>query len=158
MLIVFDLDFTLWNAGDTWCDHTIPPYRKVDSIIKDAGGSVIYLYPDVIDILKELSQKDIPIALASRTYSPDTARKLLDLFGIRSYFQFEEIYPSSKLQHFQSLHKRTLTPYEQIYFFDDEQRNIVEVGTLGVNTFLVNSGLNWREMKVVPGLSRSPSQ
>lgn len=158
MLIVFDLDFTLWNAGGTWCDHTTPPYRKVDSIIKDAGGSIIYLYPDVLDILELLSQKDIPMALASRTYSPDTARNLLDLFGIRNYFQYEEIYPSSKLQHFKSLHKRTLIPFQQIYFFDDEHRNIVEVGSLGVNTFLVKSGLNWRELEEVPGLSQSPGQ
>lgn len=158
MMVVFDLDFTLWNAGGTWCDQTIRPFRKEDSIIKDAEGSIIYLYPDVMDILEVLSQKDTPMAVASRTYSPDTARELLDLFGIRGYFQYEEIYPSSKLQHFRSLHAKTLIPYQQIYFFDDEHRNIFEVGSLGVNTFLVNSGLNWWEMRGVPGLSRSPGQ
>ena len=26
MLLVFDLDFTLWDAGGTWCDQTKPPF------------------------------------------------------------------------------------------------------------------------------------
>lgn len=152
MLIVFDLDFTLWDAGGSWCDQTTPPFRKIDRIIKDADGSIIYLYPDVLDILESLSRKNINMAVASRTYSPGIARELLTLFGIRKYFLCEEIYPSSKLQHFESLHKRTHIPYDQMYFFDDEPRNILEVGSLGVHSFLIKSGLNWGELEDVPGI------
>ena len=38
MLLVFDLNFTLWNAGGTRCDHTTPPYRKRIDHILDGGG------------------------------------------------------------------------------------------------------------------------
>ncbi len=152
MLIVFDLDFTLWNAGGTWCDQTTPPYSKAGNIVKDASGSVLFLYPDVIEILEFLAEQDIPLAVASRTYSPETARILMDMFGIRSFFEYEEIYPSSKILHFESLQKRTGISYSRMYFFDDEHRNIVEVGSLGVQSFLVRSGLNWNELKGVPGL------
>lgn len=150
MLIVFDLDFTLWDAGGTWCDQTNPPYRLAGINIEDSEGSVIYLYPDVMDILGTLSEKEIPMAVASRTYSPDNAKKLMDLFGIRSFFQYEEIYPSSKIRHFESLHKRSGIPYPEMYFFDDEPRNIHEVGNLGVHAFHVRSGLTLKEFEAVP--------
>jgi len=74
---VFDLDFTLWDAGGTWCDHTLPPYTSVNGYIRDAAGRQIYLFPDVRSILHKLSRKDILMAVASRTHSPDTARKLM---------------------------------------------------------------------------------
>lgn len=150
MLIVFDLDFTLWDAGGTWCDHTSPPYVRAGKNIEDAQGSVIYLYPDVMDILATFSEKETPMAVASRTYSPDNAKKLMDLFGIRSFFEHEEIYPSSKILHFESLHRKSRIPYPEMYFFDDEPRNIIEVGNLGVNAFYVSSGLGWKELKAVP--------
>lgn len=41
-LIVFDLDFTLWNAGGTWCDHTFPPYRKENNRVIDSQGNIIF--------------------------------------------------------------------------------------------------------------------
>ncbi len=142
------------GCGGSWCDQTTPPFRLVEEIIKDAEGSVISLYPEVLDILGLLSQKGVPLAVASRTYSPEIARELMDLFGIRAYFQYEEIYPSSKVKHFESLRKRTCIHYPEMYFFDDEPRNVAEVGSLGVNAFLVKSGLNWGEVEKVPGLSR----
>lgn len=78
----------------------------------------------------------------------------MDLFRIRNYFLYEEIYPSSKIRYFESLYKRSNIPYSGMYFFDDEPRNIMEVGSLDVNAFLVKSGWNWLELKDVPGLSR----
>lgn len=153
MLIVFDLDFTIWDAGGTWCDQTSPPYSLAGKNIEDSEGSVIYLYPDVMDILETLSEKGITLALASRTYSPENAGKLMDLFGIRSFFKYEEIYPSSKIRHFESLQSRTHIPYKQMYFFDDEHRNISEVGSLGVHAIHVSYGLSWRELKAVPGFT-----
>lgn len=153
MLIVFDLDFTIWDAGGTWCDQTSPPFRKIDDTIEDSEGSIIYLYPDVMDILDTFYARKISMAIASRTYNPDTARRLLDLFGIRNFFEEEEIFPSSKIRHFENLQRKTRLPYDEMYFFDDEHRNIVEVSGLGVRSFLVRSGLNWKELEAIPGLS-----
>jgi len=152
MLIVFDLDFTLWDAGGTWCDHTTPPYRKRNDHILDGANREIYLYPDVPGILNALNEKDITLALASRTHSLRVAIELLELFEVRGYFKYEEIYPGSKSQHFESLHKTTLIPYNEMFFFDDEHRNIVEVGKMGVHASLVDDGLTLAAVQKVPGL------
>ena len=150
MLVVFDLDFTLWDAGGTWCDHTSPPYIKENGYIRDAGQRSIYLYPDVRSILDTLARKEIPMAVASRTHRPDIAGTLMKMFGIKDCFLYEEIYPGSKVQHFEALHRSTRTPYRDMYFFDDEYRNIVEVEALGVNVCHVGAGLSWEELYIIP--------
>jgi len=76
-LFVFDLDFTLWDAGGLWCDCTNPPYRRVNGYVKDAQNRIIQLYPDVWDIIRLLRQKDRQIAIASRTEQPGWARQIL---------------------------------------------------------------------------------
>ena len=38
MLIVSDLDFTLWDAGGTWCDQTLAPYRRINHVVEDVKG------------------------------------------------------------------------------------------------------------------------
>jgi magnesium-dependent phosphatase 1 len=147
MLFVFDLDFTLWDAGGIWCDQTMPPYRNQNSHIVDAEGRMIVLYPEVRVILDKLSEKGIPMALASRTHSPDIARRLLELFGISGHFTFQQIYPGSKVRHFHYLQRDSGIPYEMMYFFDDEHRNVEEVKSLGVNARRVASGLRWSEIR-----------
>ena len=146
MLIIFDLDFTLWDAGGTWCDGTMPPYRRVNGYITDAEDRIIYLYPDVHEILSRLNKEGIMMGVASRTHSPEIARTLMELFEIRDYFRYEEIYPGSKVQHFEMLQRTTKQPFEAMYFFDDEHRNVKEVGEMGVNTYLVLEGLTWTQI------------
>ena len=155
MLIVFDLDFTLWDAGGTWCDHTTSPYRRQNGHILDGEGRMIILYPEVRDILESLRHKGISMALASRTHSPETAMKLLQLFGINHFFNFQQIYPGSKVRHFHSLHKESGISYEHMYFFDDEYRNIEEVKSLGVKAVIVRSGLGWKEINEFSHLRRN---
>ncbi len=83
------------------------------------------------------------LALASRTYEPAWARRLLDLLEIRDRFEYEEIYPSDKDRHFKALKKQTGLSYDQMLFFDDEPRNIREVGQLGVKAVPVDHGVTW---------------
>jgi magnesium-dependent phosphatase 1 len=47
ILFVFDLDVTIWNCGDTWIDHTFPPYQKEKGKIYDARGNEMCLYPEI---------------------------------------------------------------------------------------------------------------
>ncbi|MCW3787760.1 magnesium-dependent phosphatase-1 [Plebeiibacterium sediminum] len=141
-LVVFDLDFTLWDAGGTWCDCTNPPYKKVNNHVVDASGSKIKLYPDVLDILNKLKDQKIEMALASRTSAPSWARQLLNLLEIEHFFELQEIYPGSKILHFSRLQKARGFKYSDMIFFDDEMRNISEVGSLGVHAVYVENGIN----------------
>jgi magnesium-dependent phosphatase 1 len=143
MLVVFDLDFTLWDCGGTWCDHTNPPYCKKNGFVLDDNGLVIRLYNDVIDILETLRTQSIPIAIASRTSQPLWANDLLNLFDLDKYFDYKEIYPSSKVKHFNRLNAETKIPYNQMLFFDDEFRNIEEVRNLGVESVFVRNGIDF---------------
>ena len=118
-LIVFDLDFTLWDCGGTWCDCTTPPYRKRRGKVLDQLGREIILYHEVLTILDYCDEKAIPMALASRTEQPAWARQLVDLLGIADRFAFAEIYPTSKLQHFAALRQSSGIDYEAMVFFDD---------------------------------------
>ncbi|WP_372652885.1 magnesium-dependent phosphatase-1 [Draconibacterium sp.] len=140
-LFVFDLDFTLWDAGGTWCDATNPPYYWSDGALLDQSNSEMELYADVIPVLEELKKNKRKIAAASRTFEPSWAQDLLHLFDIDKYFDLKEIYPSSKIQHFSNIKKYFGIDYSDMVFFDDEHRNILEVGKLGVEAVLVNDGL-----------------
>lgn len=141
-LIVFDLDFTLWDCGGTWCDCLSPPFTVRKGRIFDRGGRHVRLYDEVHSILDQCDSRGMPMALASRTEQPPWARELVDLLGISQRFAHSEIYPSSKLKHFSSLRATTEFEYESMLFFDDEMRNIREVSELGVTSVFVESGLS----------------
>lgn len=141
ILIVFDLDFTLWNAGGTWCDHTFPPYRKKNDQVYDSNNSKIFLYPEAEEILCELHKKNMQLAVASRTHEPMWALDLMELFNIKRFFDYFEIYPGSKVAHFENLKKKTGFEYKDMVFFDDETRNVEEVASLGVKVCHVADGL-----------------
>jgi magnesium-dependent phosphatase 1 len=143
-LFVFDLDFTLWDAGGTWCDCTNPPYKIKNGKVHDANGYCIRLYHDVLEILNELTRGGKKIAIASRTQAPSYARQLMKLLEIEPFIHFEEIYPSGKIQHFNNIQKNSGIDFRAMVFFDDEHRNIADVSQLGVECVLVNNGINRR--------------
>ncbi|KAI2473573.1 magnesium-dependent phosphatase-1 [Annulohypoxylon bovei var. microspora] len=74
----------------------------------------------------------------------DKVRKAFDFFDAGL-----EIYPSSKIQHFKALGKRTGIPHSEMLFFDDESRNR-DTESLGVTMWLVRDGVTWNE--VVEGI------
>ena len=142
-LVVFDLDFTLWDCGGLWVDCTSPPFSmRDDGSIRDSASRTLRLYPEVPEILETVESLGCKMAIASRTDQPEWARKLLELMGHWSRFDRTEIFPSSKLAHFSNLNRDLGIPYEEMLFFDDEDRNIVEVGTLGVKCQQVDRGID----------------
>jgi magnesium-dependent phosphatase 1 len=147
MLVVFDLDFTLWDCGGTWCDHTNPPYYRQNGIILDEDMRKIRLYPEVQSMLQNLYDQDVLLGVASRTSAPDWADELMQLFDIKKYFKFFEIYPGSKVSHFQSLQLKTGLPFRDMIFFDDEYRNIDEVSRLGVEAIFVEDGISLKTVQ-----------
>ena len=88
-----------------------------------------------------IDQNQVPTALASRTEQPVWASELVEMLGIANRFAFAEIYPSSKLKHFSSLKAASGIAFENMLFFDDEQRNIREVSRLGVTCVSVDHGM-----------------
>ena len=142
-LVVFDLDFTLWDCGGTWCDCLSPPFRRTRERVVDTGDRHVKLYDDVSQIMDHLDKQAIPMALASRTEQPQWASQLLQLLEIQHRFQYSEIYPSSKLRHFQALQQDSQVPYAEMLFFDDEMRNIREVSRQGVCCVHVDDGMTW---------------
>lgn len=146
-IFVFDLDFTLWNAGDTFCSETQPPYSWRSGKLTDNKGRWIRLYPDTLKVLANLYAENKIIVAASRTHQPAWANELLQLFNIDKYFVRKEIYAGSKITHLQKIHESFNIRYDQIVFFDDEQRNIDDVSTLGVNCVLVNHGIKLQDIQ-----------
>lgn len=140
-LIVFDLDFTLWDCGGTWCDCLSPPFARVNGRVVDSDGSHVRLYNDVGTILDECDRAGVAIALASRTERPVWARELVELLGISERFEYAEIYPSSKIAHFEALREASGYDHSEMLFFDDEMRNIREVSELGVTSIHVTAGM-----------------
>ncbi|CCG84308.1 protein of unknown function [Taphrina deformans PYCC 5710] len=156
-MIVFDLDYTLW---DLWIDTHISSPLKVSSqstgsrgnqkcnALVDRHGTDLEFYHDVPSILVDLQTASVQVGIASRTSAPDLARTALSLLTIdaspaSSFFDKSaiEIYPGSKLRHFKAIHQRTGVPYDEMVFFDDEKRNR-EVAQLGVTFVLVPNGVN----------------
>ncbi|XP_003703091.1 magnesium-dependent phosphatase 1 [Megachile rotundata] len=137
-LLVFDLDYTLWPF---WVDtHVTPPFKKKGNDVVDAHGQIIRYYKEVPDILKRLSE-EYELGVASRTSEIQGANQLLKLFNWDKYFKYKEIYPGCKVSHFSKIQKASGIDYKDMIFFDDEHRNIVDVGKLGVTCILVQNGV-----------------
>lgn len=140
-LIVFDLDYTLWPF---WVDtHVDPPFnKKTNGKVYDRYKKEVKFYPDVPDVLQNLHSKGFRLGIASRTSCGSEANDLTRLFDWDRFFHFRQIYPGSKTTHFLKLHKASGIAYEDMIFFDDEHRNIVEVGKMGVLCIFVEDGVS----------------
>lgn len=153
-LIVYDLDFTLWDCGGTWCDCLTPPFQVRGNKVLDSTGSHVRLYDEVMPILDHCDKLGIPMALASRTEQPSWARQLIEHLEIADRFAHSEIYPSSKVRHFEALRRQSGFDFSEMLFFDDEMRNIRECSNLGVECVFVADGLN--QTLFQQGLQRFP--
>jgi magnesium-dependent phosphatase 1 len=125
-LFVFDLDLTMWECDGTWIDTCSGPPFRLDKestepapFARSRGGGVCTLYAECWTILHALMSmkqngSDIKLAVASRTEEPEWARNLLRVLNIYDWFDYEEIYPTTKKQHFESLKRRAEIQYNEI--------------------------------------------
>ncbi|KAI0837770.1 magnesium-dependent phosphatase-1 [Hypoxylon sp. FL0890] len=102
----------------------------------------LLLVPPVTSVLEESSLEGL--AGGSKKDKAGKPRKAIEFFDAGL-----EIYPSSKIRHFEALGKRTGIPYTEMLFFDDESRNR-DTESLGVTMWLVRDGVTWNE--VVDGI------
>nr|CAD7576427.1 unnamed protein product [Timema californicum] len=70
------------------------------SEVVDSRGGIIRYYPEVPEVLKKLANDGFILAVASRTSEIKGANQLLKLFDWDQYFKYKEIYPGSKVTHF----------------------------------------------------------
>ena len=147
-VFVFDLDFTLWDAGGSWCDCTNPPYKKdSEGRVYDSYDRHIRLYDDVLNILASLKNQNYKIALASRTGAPDWANQLTRMLRVDSYIDYREIYPGSKITHLHRIMDVSGYKTDDLIFFDDERRNIHDANSMGIEAVYVPNGMNWQLLK-----------
>ena len=160
-LVVFDLDYTLWPL---WVDtHVSPPLKAAPdhASATDRLGEEFSFYVDVPAVLQALPRAGVRMAVASRTSAPTIARDMLKALHLPAVAEVEgsrarksvdafdgglEMYPGSKVKHFEAIQKRTGLPYEEMLFFDDESRNR-DTESLGVTMWLVRDGVSWAEVE-----------
>lgn len=158
-LAVFDLDHTLWPFGvDTFC--FTPPYHLCQTTGKviDMSAKHIEHFEDTPRVLQYLHSIGVPVAVASRTKYPYGANALLDIFRLSPYIRYFEIYPGQKVKHFGRLRDQTGVEFEEMIFFDDEHRNIVDVTGLGVFSVLVDHNTGATESVVKESLDKFAQQ
>ncbi|CAH9131072.1 unnamed protein product [Cuscuta epithymum] len=131
-LVVIDLDYTLWPF---YC-HSRSEHDYAE------------LFPQAREILVALYEMGVGVAIASRTPTPNIARVFLLKLGLGSIFIAKEMFPSRspKTEHFERIHRRTMVPYNQMLFFDDEKRNIDAASQMGVTSVLVTNGINLKAL------------
>lgn len=100
----------------------------------------MHAYPESLAVLKYWHER-CNIAVASRTTYPEGGEMCLKLFGFDKYIDHKEIYPGCKLQHFESLQRKTGFTYKEMLFFDDEPRNIRDLKRQGVECVLVDENI-----------------
>ena len=62
------------------------------------------------------------------------------------YFEYIQIFPANKTQHFARIHQASGVAYEDMLFFDDEARNRNVETELGVTFCLVRDGMTRDEV------------
>lgn len=63
-------------------------------------GNMYKLYPEVLNILSTLFDKNYTLAIASKIEDISAAYQLLIYFNISHFFTYKEIYPFTKTVHF----------------------------------------------------------
>lgn len=146
-------------------------FRHVNSLSR--WGESFTFYRDVSALLHTFKTHSSPILIgaASRTSAPDLATTLLRQLIIKpankraiEYFDYMQIFPGDKKQHFAKIQKSSQLAYEDMLFFDDEVRNR-NVESLGVTMCLVRDGVSkgevdrgireWRRRRGVDGKEKT---
>ncbi|KPM02839.1 magnesium-dependent phosphatase 1-like protein [Sarcoptes scabiei] len=148
------LNHTVWPFGiDQF--QLIPPFHYYENNVIDCNGQVIRHFDDFPWIFEFLRSKSIKIGVASRTKFPSGAYKLIELFDWFRWIDYHHIYPGKKIKHFERIREECGFNFDEMIFFDDEERNINDVGqNLGVFSVLVPSESGATKSIVIEALQK----
>lgn len=149
----------------------------------DAERLAACAYPDVESILAHLKHEHgFTLAIASRGWFPYLTYRNLEMLGWLQYFDYCEIFssgprrpmnvshPADKALHFARLKEKSGFDYNQMYFFDDDERWVRQADEwLGASICTYEDGLQWAHVaklgKIIgveglakPRSHRSPSK
>lgn len=153
----------IWICACTLFQSTICLSLLTSPSLLCRWGESFAFYPAVSSIVHACKSRSIPLALASRTHAPDLARDMLKALHIiptfsdnpaantksaraLEYFNYIQIFPATKTQHFARIHQASGIAYEDMLFFDDESRNRNVETELGVTFCLVRDGMTKEEV------------
>ncbi|VEN46348.1 unnamed protein product [Callosobruchus maculatus] len=117
-----------------------PFTRDANGDVVDSSGTILQYYPDVPEVLADLHQRGYILGVASGC--PDLAgcKQLLNLFGWDKYLSYVDIHPGHKFQHLEKIKKSSGVDFSEMLFFDDDQRNVRDISSMGVVSVLVPEG------------------
>ncbi|CAG2168196.1 unnamed protein product [Oppiella nova] len=145
-IIIFDLDFTLWPFYVEDYKTGLPFHTDINGLhiarVDTSGRPLDGYYPEVPVILQTLSALGYTLAVASRTPWAEGAQQLLKLYDWDKYFTYKQMYPGSKLAHFDKIRRQSGAKLSEMLFFDDEIRNIKDLRGVGVHSVLVTDGID----------------
>lgn len=126
MLVIFDGDGTLWN-GDVLAGYLNTPLHQIDeNTVEDHQGKRIHLNEGVREVLEELRNRRIYVALASENREVPVIA-LLQRLQLGQYFNFLEVSWIEKdrmiLRILRTFEKKGKDP-GKIFFVDDFDYNI----------------------------------
>lgn len=151
-LVVFDLDNTLWT----------PELYQLRKLARSNTFPVAHkdvkLFEGTKEIIEQIkNDRDgrfakTKFAVASRTKSVEWAKDLLEQFELTELFDYIEIFPGDKKQHFFNLKSRSGIEYSEMIFFDDARDgrygNCEPVSQLGVLSVHCPNGMGNPKDKV----------
>lgn len=155
-VVVLDLDDTLW-AGDVDCTGGPPfkPHKNSRHTISCRRGRPVTLFHDVPDIFDELTDREIGIAYASRTWEPEWAkdalgqfpcgkRRIVNMWNVAAGHSWGDL---SKTSHLSDISRQLALPISSMVFIDNEMRNIRDVSPMGASCGYCPNGLNWQILR-----------
>lgn len=128
-----------------------------DLVLNDSNGNYLRPFQDVTRILTTLKdhclKRNQHLAVASRASSRNLALKAIEEFGWTRFFSSIQIYPEVKTIHMKNIiTELNIQSYDQILFFDDEHRNIVDTSVIGVLACLVTQKNGFDKTQIFDGL------
>jgi magnesium-dependent phosphatase 1 len=138
-LVVFDLDFTLWQP-ELYQLSSGPPFKACkDGSVITARGERLDLFPAARGALAELADAGVPVAIASRASEVGWALEIMRLLRVDKKRTMADVIGNapvviqggSKVKHLKHIASETGVALENMVFFDNERSNIAEVERIG---------------------------